>query len=129
MKSLGLLTMGSAAIWLIVAYPALRWWGEVALVYSAVAAILCWVPTAATLIWSQASFRAAPEQQLLAVMGGTGVRLGVVLGGGMALFYLEPYFKQMSFWIWVVVFYLITLTLEMVILLGRHSATPRSPNH
>jgi hypothetical protein len=128
LRSLGLLIAGSFTVWLLVAYPAFRWWGEWAVVYSAVAAALCLVPTAATLVWSRQAFQGAPEQQLLAVMGGTGVRLVVVIGGGIALYYLDPYFGHPAFWIWIIVFYLVTLTLEVGLILS-HQAAPRSPSN
>ena len=119
---------GSAAFWLVISYPAFRWGGVPALVFSAAALALCLLPTAATLLWARSALEGPPEQQLLAVMGGMGVRVVVVLGGGSALYFLEPYFHQASFWIWVVVCYLVTLTLEMVILLGRHADSRRMPN-
>ena len=127
-RSLGEMIGGSIAFWLVISYPAFRWGGESALVFSAVALVLCLVPTAATLWWAASSFQGPPEPQLVAVMGGMGVRVLVVLGGGMALYFLEPYFHQAGFWIWVVVAYLFTLTLEIVILLGRHQVAARLPN-
>ena len=65
---------------------------------------------------------------MLAVMGGTGLRMVFVVGAGMALFYLHPDFNHAAFWIWVIVFYLFTLTLEMVILLVRPAAPKQSAN-
>jgi hypothetical protein len=62
-------------------------------------------------------------------MGGTVVRLVVVMGGGVALYLLVPYFSHPSFWIWVIVFYLVTLTLEMSLILSRELAAMRSPRH
>lgn len=127
-RSLGFLVGGSLAFWLVVAYPAWLLGGDAAVVFSAVAGLLCLVPTAVTLLWCLRSSAGAPEQQLLAAMGGMGVRLVVVLGVGMALFHALPYFHYRSFWIWIIVFYLFTLTLEMGLILTRHSTTDRSQN-
>jgi len=127
-RSLGLLVGGSLTFWLVVAYPAWLLGGEAAVVFSAVAGLLCLVPTAATLLWCLWASREAPEQRLLAVMGGTGVRLVVVLGAGMALFHALPYFHYPTFWIWVIVFYLFTLTLEVGLILTRPSAMDGSRN-
>jgi hypothetical protein len=64
---------------------------------------------------------------MVAVMGGTAVRMVAVFGGGLILYYLDRYFSHASFWICVVVFYLFTLTLEMVILVGRHASPRQMP--
>src|SRR5262249_27536463 len=117
---LGLLVAGSLLFWLVLAYPARLLGGDAAVVFSGVAALLCLVPTAATLAWAGRALRNAPEQQLAAVMGGTAVRLVVAGAAGMAVYHLIADFHQQSFWLWVIVFYPVTLTLEMSLLLGRH---------
>ena len=127
-RSLGLLLAGSLAFWLVLAYPARLLWGDPAVVFSACAGLLCLVPTAATLLWCHWALQGAAEQQVLAVVGGMGLRLVFVLGAGMALFHSLPYFHYRSFWIWVIVFYVFTLTLEMSLILARPSATDRSQN-
>jgi hypothetical protein len=115
-KSLALLAAGTVGLWLVLAYPVWLIWGWPAVLFSVTAGLLCYVPTSLTLIWCRWAFKEQPEHQLLAVMGGTGVRLLFVLGPGIALFFLVPIYKSPSFWIWIVVFYLYTLTLEMVLL-------------
>ena len=125
-RSLGLLVGGSLAFWLLIAYPAWLLGREQAVVFSAVAGFLCLIPTVATLLWCLWTERATPEQRLLATLGGTGVRLVVVLGAGMALFHALPYFHYRTFWIWVIVFYLFTLTLEVCLLLTHPSTMDRS---
>jgi hypothetical protein len=95
-------------------------------VYSLLAAGLCLFPTGATLLWSNWAWNQSPEQQLLVVLGGTGVRMAVVLGCGLALYSLAPYFQQQSFWLCLLVFYLFTLALEMVLIVkGRPTAEDR----
>lgn len=128
-KTVGLLIAGTLALWLATAYPAHLLGGQAAVVYSAVAAGLCLVPAVGTLLWCWWALRNAPEQQLLGVLGGTGVRLLVVTGSAVALYLQVPYFTATAFMIWVIVFYLATLTLEVCLLLTRHlpAGPQRSP--
>jgi len=80
--------------WAVLAYPARHFGGSPGFVYSLVAALLCFAPTALTLIWSHRAARQDPNQQLLMVVGGTGVRMAFVLGAGLGLYLLVPYFQQ-----------------------------------
>jgi hypothetical protein len=126
-KRLGFLIAGSLGFGVLAAYPAHTLWGETALVYSAVALALCLVPTGATLLWADRVADGTPEQQLALVLGGTGVRMIFVLGAGLVLYYSVPYFQQPGFWLAVLVYYLLTLTLEMVLLVtGRRALDGRS---
>ncbi len=126
-RSLGLLMIGTLGLWLVLALilwlalPSPDWlqWGESTVLFSGTAGLLCLVPTALTLVWTRFSFHGQPEQQLLAVLGGTGVRMAFVIGMGMVFYHLVPRYQHQQFWIWVIVFYLYTLALE-VILLTRH---------
>jgi hypothetical protein len=116
MKSLGVLIAGTLAVWAAAAYPARLLWGDSAVLFSATAGLLCLVPTAATLIWCQRSFRGAPQWQLLAVLGGTAVRMLFVVVAGLVLFLTVPEYQHKRFWLWLVAFYLLTLTLEMILI-------------
>jgi hypothetical protein len=123
-KRLGLLIGGSLVFWLLVALPGRHFWGNAATVYSAVAAGLCLIPTSLTLAWAGAVSERSPEQQLLRVLAGTGVRIVVVSIGALALYRLFPYFQQgQGFWMWVVVFYLFTLILETLLVVSGRRAT------
>jgi hypothetical protein len=103
---------------------------EVGLLQSTVAALLCLLPTAATLLWCDLVLRGTPEQQLAAVLGGTGLRMVFVVGAALALFYNMPeYFGFGRFWLWVIVFYLATLALEMVLVVRRQAAMDQAPNN
>jgi len=119
MRRLAILVSGSLCFWLLAALPARHVWGDSALVFSGVSVLLCLVPTALTLSWANWAMEQAPQQQLLVVLGGTGLRMFFVLFGGVLIYFLVPYFQnQQSFWIWVLISYLVTLTLEMALVLA-----------
>jgi hypothetical protein len=113
----------SVGLWMLAAYPAHRWGGEVQLLYSTVALVLCLLPAAGTLAWLDGVAEPSSEQRMLIALGGTGLRMTVVLGVGLALYSLVPFFGRASFWLWVLAFYLLTLMLEIALLLTVH---PRS---
>jgi hypothetical protein len=97
-----------------------------------VAAGLCLVPSLVTLAWASWSIGRAPEQQLLATLGGTGLRMFVVLAVGLVLTSAIPYFaqQQQGFWVSVLIFYLLYLGLEVAILLiGRPAPPPQGEQH
>jgi hypothetical protein len=103
-------------------YPA-RWLGfEEASLFSTVGYLLCLVPAVATLVWAGRSVQRTPEQHLLLVLGSTGVRLFFVLGVGLALFLSVPEFHRPAFWIWVGLFYLFTLALEVTLVVSAQPA-------
>ena len=110
------LVVGTLALWVALFFPARYLGGQEATVYSLVALVLCLVPTSLTLVWaSQADPRSA-DQQMRLVLGGTAVRMLFALGVGLGLYLAVPYFQQQTFWIWLLIFYLFTLSLEMVLL-------------
>jgi len=121
MRLLGQLWAGSLAMWLLLAGGAWLLAGEVGLIDTAIACVLCLVPMTATMLWCHWSFGSAPDQQLVAVLGGTGVRLLVVIVGGIGLFHTVAALHRPAFLLWVVVFYLGTLTLEIVLVVRRQN--------
>jgi hypothetical protein len=125
MRRLGIFVSGCLVFWLAVALPARHVWGDSAAVFSGVAILLCLIPTAATFVWAQWALAHSPEQQLWMVLGGTGIRMFFVLTGGGLLYWLVPYFQQsQSFWIWILISYLFTLSLEMALVVSqKHSPT------
>jgi hypothetical protein len=136
MKRVGLLVGCTLVLWFLIAVPAHLLGrdvpllgGDSMLLYSIVAATLCVVPTALTLLWADWAYRQTPEQQLTMILGGTGVRMGLVLGIALLLYAMLPEFQQQSFWIWLLVFYLLTLALEMVLVVRGKAASerPREP--
>lgn len=123
-QRLGLLIGGTLVLWAVVVYPASRLLGPEALVQSLAAMLLCLVPAVATMAFALRAFNRSGEEQLLAVLGGTGVRMAVVLGLGWLGFTLVPELHANAFWIWLIVFYLATLGLEMTLLVrgaSRHA--------
>lgn len=113
------LFLGSLVFWAAICYPAYRLGGESAAVYSTIASLLCLAPTAAIFLWADWAFQQSSEQQIWMLLGGAGVRMAFVLGVGLALYALVPFFGQTSFWIWLLVFYLFTLALEIVLLVEK----------
>jgi len=122
-RRLGYLLGGTGLVWLVVIYPAIRLWGTDMFLLSIVAMGICLAPTLLTLLWGVWAQEQTPEQQLLMILGGTGVRLFVVLGVGLGLSLGVQFFQEANlypFWIWILAFYLFTLFLEVLILiLGR----------
>jgi hypothetical protein len=119
MRRVLLLIAGSLALWLVVALPArMLGGGDAAIIFSGTALLLCLVPAVGTLIWATWSLRKHSEQQLMMILGGTGLRMFFVLGVGLLISLAVPYYQeQTGFWIWLLVFYLITLALEMGLML------------
>jgi len=125
MKRVGILIACTGLLWAAVAYPAWLLGGEQTLVYSVVALALCLTPAAATLLWAEWSTRQAPEQQPAMILGGTGVRMGLVLGVGLLLYTQWPYFQDRNFWICLLLFYLFTLALEVLLVVNGRVAAQR----
>jgi hypothetical protein len=117
MKGLLWLVGGTIAFWGLVTYPArLLWPQDPTLGWSTAAALICLIPTTLTLVWTRWAYGGQPEQQLLAVLGGTAVRMGFVLAAAMILYFNVPEFEHQRFWVFMVVYYLFTLALEMVVI-------------
>ena len=124
-KRVGVLIVATLLAWAAAAYPASLLGGNAGLIHSLVAVALCLTPTALTLLWAEWAYRQSPQQQLTMILGGTGIRMGLVLGVGLLLYVMVPFFAQASFWIWILVFYLFTLALEMVLVVSGRTAGER----
>ena len=126
-RRLGVFVGASLAFWAVLAYPARRLGGDEALAYTAIAALLCLVPAALTLLLAQQANGQAPGNALLMLLGGTGIRMAVVLGAGIAICLLGlPGLGEVNvvaFWVWVLVFYLFSLAFEVTLVVtGRTTA-------
>jgi hypothetical protein len=120
----------TAALWVVVAFPA-RWlWGDGALSYSAVAMVICLVPASATLFCSAWAHDKSADKQLTMLLGGTGLRLFMVLAAGFGLYQFVPYFSKYQspgFLVWLGLFYVFTLMLETALSLAGRSSPPAVP--
>ena len=121
-RQLAQLLTGSLALWGLAAAPAWYFGGNQALVETVVACVLCLVPMTLTMVWCHQAFRTSPEQQLAAALGGTGLRMLVVIGCGIGLYHAVEQLNRTTFLLWVVAFYLGTLTLEVVLIVRRQNA-------
>ena len=120
---------GCAAFCLLVGLPARHLGGgDAAVVFIATALALCLLPAVITLLWGERALRQNVDQQLVMVLGGTGVRMAFVLLAGWALYQYVPYYQRQSgFLIWLAVCYLFTLALDMTLLLtGRPEREPEA---
>lgn len=129
MRQLVYLLTGSLGLWLLLGLPAWLLSGDTALLDSAVACGLCLVPMTATMLWCNWAFAGKPEDQVLAALGGTSVRLVIVALGGILLFKAVEALHRPAFLIWVVVFYLATLTLEIALVVRRQAVLAPAPNN
>src|SRR5262245_53221786 len=113
MKSLLLFSVvgvGFGGIALAVGYGI---WADSALVQGGTAFGLTFVPAVLTLAWAIYSYRSTPELQLMASMGGSGVRMAIALGGGFLLTQAQPETFDASFWFWTLTFYMTFLAAEI----------------
>jgi hypothetical protein len=116
---------GSALLWLLLGLPARHLGGgDDALKYAGAAALLCTVPMALSLVLTTRLAAQKPQMLAVGVLGATGVRMFVVLGAGLLLGVVDPYFGGQAFWLWLVVFYLATLALDVGLLLAGQPSRP-----
>src|ERR1022692_4821817 len=90
--------------------------GEETLFQGSVAFGLAFVPAAITLAWVTYSYRSTPDMKLLACLGASGFRMAIVLGGAYFLTSSQPQTFDMTFWSWLILFYLVLLAFEITIL-------------
>ncbi len=135
-KGLLWLVGGTVVFAALVTYPARllaerQQWDrpELTILWSATAALLCLVPTVLTLAWTRWAYAAQPEQQVVAILGGTAVRMAFVIAAAMALFLGLKEFEYQRFWVFVVVYYLFTLALEMVLIVRGAPAGQAQPKN
>jgi hypothetical protein len=122
MRNLGLLIAGTVGLWLLICFPARLAWGDSAVLQSAVAAVLCLIPMSLTMVWCSLTQGSSPETQLAAVMGGTAVRMLFVIASAALLFKTVEALSDPGFMIWVVLFYLATLSLEILLVVRQRTA-------
>jgi hypothetical protein len=112
------LLLAVLGLWGVTAYPAWKYGGDQALLQCTVAMLLSLVPAAATMAFTIRAFRqpAAVDQQMLAVLGGCGVRLFVAIGAGWMLTTQVAELSGVGFWMWLGVYYLFALGVEVFLI-------------
>ncbi len=115
-RPVGLLVCAVLLLWAALTYPAYRFDGFNAFLQSSAAVLLCLVPATGTMIWACVVGGRSPQKRLAASLGGSVVRMGVVLGGGLLLYTQWPQYFSNAFWLWVGIYYAATLTLEIFLL-------------
>jgi hypothetical protein len=124
-RRLLLLLGATAALWLLVGIPARHLGGgDSALWLSGTAALICAVPMAVTLILTARLASRAPGMLPLIALGATGLRMFAVLIAALLLAVLVPIYRDQAFWLWLVVFYLATLALDVGLLLAGRPSGP-----
>ena len=99
-SQVGVLIAGVLFAWLVVSYPAFRFGGTTNLLLSGAAALLCLAPAVVTFLWGLKAMAGSPVDRLRHAVLGMLLRMAVVLGGGMALYFGVPSFERMDFWLW-----------------------------
>lgn len=118
----------SVLAWLLIALPARAVWGDATVLASAAALAVCLVPALGTLAWVQWSWTKPVETQFVAGLGGTGARLFLVVVLTMLLVQGVPFLAENGFAAWVILFYLLTLSLEVGLLLWWWPTPASVPN-
>jgi len=113
MKSAGFVLSGGVGLWCLLFFPARLLGGDGATLQTLAALGLTLVPALATLLWAAWAFRNSPEMQLLAVLGGSFFRMAIALGGAWFLLRAFPEAFDESLWVYLIVFYLAILSLEV----------------
>ena len=129
MRQLGILLGSLVLLWLLAALPA-RWiWGESVFLQSIFALVLCALPAAVSLAWANAGMQRSPEMLMFQVLGGTGLRMAFVLGVGLALYLGLPQHFSEVFWVWVLLFYMFSLFVEVsLVVRAKKTAASRASN-
>lgn len=126
-RALGTVVAGTLAVWTLSAVPVFLVGGSQAMLTSAVAGLVCLLPGAATLalgLWSSTrDFR----WQMVAILGGMGMRMVAVLAAALVLLLGVPWFVEQRalFLILLVLYYLANVAAESYLLLQRYR--PRRP--
>ena len=123
-----ILTVSGLALWALLIGPALWLCGAQAWIESVVALTLCLVPAVVTMLLAEAAWSKSPDLQVLAALGGSGVRMALVLGLGAILYYRFPETYTPVFWGWLLIFYLVLLAVEVMFLLRPSGASGDGPN-
>jgi hypothetical protein len=122
-KGLVLLVATPLLLWGALIYPGWLLWGDRAIRESAVALGLCLVPAIVSYLLSL-RWANTPDKQVVAVLGGSGLRMALALGGGFLLYHRLPDWFSATFWVWMGLFYLSILALETALVLRNKQNNP-----
>jgi hypothetical protein len=118
-RTLSYFLAGAFAGWLLLAGVgyALSPNDQFGLLCAAIVGPICIVPTTISLVMALWSSSRSSSEQLMAVVGGMGVRMAAVLGLSMLVFFNLPQVREnrtreLTFWAFVLIGYLATLALE-----------------
>jgi hypothetical protein len=115
----------AAAFWLLVALPARALGGgDEAAIHAGVAVLMSLIPGVAVILWAGWAFRQDNNQQALAILGASGVRMFVVLGVALILYQGVPFFQRGGFLLWVAGAYLFLLVAEVAMMVKARQTTP-----
>jgi hypothetical protein len=117
MRESGILTGATLLFWVLLAYPAWRLGGQPGIEGLTFAALLCLVP--GWLVFFVSSRYRVGSAQAIAVLMGTTLRLMFVLFGAFILTSVRKNLGFREFLVWLIVFYLATLTIETWLVLKR----------
>lgn len=109
------------AFWTVTAIPASYWGRPNALATSAVAATLCFMPTAVVIVWARWARHKSGDQNVLMLVGGMGLRMTTVLLGAWLLTGVKGISDFQNMGPWLVVFYLFCLALEIAVVIGEQN--------
>lgn len=123
MKQAGLLAGATVLLGLILACLAYWLTGELGVVQVLTALIICLIPAVGTSLWRHQAAQSTSEMQLMAVLGGSGIRMAVVLGCGLLLYWNLGDTYTDGFWIWLMVLYFFTLTIELTMAVRGNAPT------
>jgi hypothetical protein len=113
---LGSFILWTVGLWALLFLPTRFLLGSQGVLDSLIALGLCVMPALLKLTWAGRPRSDSAQATLTLVFGGTMLRMVFVLGGSLLLYWLVPWLQHVSFWGWVLAFYLYTLVVEVWLL-------------
>lgn len=117
----GALTCAVAGMWVLLVAPASWLAGAAGVEGLTWAAAICLVPGWIAMYLASRNPRAGP-QAVAAILGATGLRMAFVLFAVLLMRFVRPELGLREFIVWLLVFYLATLTAETLLVLRKRSA-------
>jgi hypothetical protein len=116
-RTLGYFLAGAIVGWAALAGIGQQLQGEYGLLCAGVAGLVCIIPTTISLIMTLWSNNKTGSEQLMAVIGGMGLRMVTVLSVSLVVFlnvgeFREDQSRELTFWTFVLISYLATLAWE-----------------